>query len=120
MFTVWEKAACEDGVGGTSSTCEHVSRGTPVPLSGTNNIYTGTPPMHLLIKYQSCHRSHKTSNMFMRLFFTNARFWATTVVYQCSLIFICVFSHSCIAWGRAVLLCNSWILLTLGVHTFST
>ena len=36
----------------------------------------------------------------MRLFFKNARFWATTVVYRCLLMFTCVFSYSCISWGR--------------------
>jgi hypothetical protein len=40
---------------------------------------------------------------------------ATTIVYRCLLIFICVCSYSCIAWGKfwAVWLCNfsdSWPL----------
>ena len=37
-------------------------------------------------------------NAFVRLFFKNAGLQATAIVCRCLLMFICVFSESCIAW----------------------
>ena len=38
-------------------------------------------------------------NTLLCLFFRNAGFWATTIVYPCLVMFLCVFPRSCIAWG---------------------